>query len=373
VAGPAFTLTVNGSNFDPAAQVQFNGSSRTTTFVSSTQLQAAITAGDIAQIGVASITVANPVTSGGVGGPASFMIGTSGGAGFATAIINTPANDLVYDSAHQAIYLSVPNSVASGNSISVLDLTSLSITGEQFAGSNPGVLAISDDNQFLYTGVNGTAAVQRFTLPALTPDIEYPLGANFFGPFFALDLQVAPGAPHTSAVTLGTPGSSPSALGGITIFDDATPRPTIAKGFGPGGGGGVLYDSLQWGADASTLLAANNEDSGDDFYTLTVDPSGVTLKQDFPSTLGGARRIHFDRASDLVYADDGFVVDPATGLHAGIFKATGLMVPDSSLNTAFFLNQSFGTGSVTIQAFDLTHFLPAAQSPFRTSTAMLAA
>lgn len=358
-ASPAFTLTVNGSNFDPAAQVQFNGSSRTTTFISSTQLQAAITAGDIAQIGVASITVANPVVTGGVSAPESLMIGSSGAAGFATAIINTPSNDLVYDRAHQAIYLSVPNSVASGNSISVLDLASLTISGEQFAGSNPHVLAISDDDQFLYTGVDGTAAVQRFTLPALTPDMQYPLGSNFFGPFFALDLQVAPGAPHTSAVTLGTPGSSPSALGGITIFDDASARPTIAKGFGPGGGGAVLYDSLQWGADANTLLAANNEDSGADFYTLTVDPTGVTLKQDFPSTFRGARRIHFDLGSNLVYADDGRVVDPATGLYAGIFQTTGVMVPDSSLNTAFFLTQPFGGGSVTIQAFDLIHFLPA--------------
>lgn len=355
-ASPAFTLTVNGTNFDPAAQVQFNGSVRTTTFISSTQLQAAISAGDIAQIGVASITVANPVASGGVGAPASFMIGSSGGAGFATAIINTPANDLVYDQAHQAIYLSVSNSVATGNSISVLDLASLSITGEQFAGSNPDVLAISDDDQFLYSGVDGTAAVQRFTLPSVTPDINYSLGSNFFGPFFALDLQVAPGSPHTSAVSLGA-NASPRALGGVAIFDDATARPTSAPGFSSGVG---LFDSLQWGADASTMFAANSDDTGFDFYTLAVDPTGVTLSKDFPSTFRSfANRIHFDRGSNLVYADEGHVVDPTTGLYAGIFQTAGLMVPDSSLNAAFFLTQPIGGSSVTIEAFDLTHFLPA--------------
>src|SRR5205807_10502293 len=36
----AFTLTLNGSNFVPATVVQVNGSDRTTTFVSSTQLTA---------------------------------------------------------------------------------------------------------------------------------------------------------------------------------------------------------------------------------------------------------------------------------------------------------------------------------------------
>jgi hypothetical protein len=102
---------------------------------------------------------------------------------------------------------------------------------------NPGS-AIVGDNSFTLT-VQGT----NFTNSSLTTDISYPLGSDFFGPFFALDLQVAPGAPHTSAVSRGIRGSSPSALGGIEIFDDATPRPVIAKGFGPGGGGGVIYDS----------------------------------------------------------------------------------------------------------------------------------
>jgi Domain of unknown function (DUF4082)/Galactose oxidase-like, Early set domain/IPT/TIG domain/Kelch motif len=58
--GPAFTLTVTGSNFASGATVRWNGSSRTTTFVGSTQLTAAIAAADIAAVGTAQVTVANP-------------------------------------------------------------------------------------------------------------------------------------------------------------------------------------------------------------------------------------------------------------------------------------------------------------------------
>ena len=48
VAGDAaFTLTVNGSGFLSSSTVQWNGSNRTTTFVNSTQLTAAILAADI--------------------------------------------------------------------------------------------------------------------------------------------------------------------------------------------------------------------------------------------------------------------------------------------------------------------------------------
>ena len=58
--GPAFTLTVNGSNFVSGSVVRWNGANRTTTFVSATQLTAAITAADIAPAGTASVTVQNP-------------------------------------------------------------------------------------------------------------------------------------------------------------------------------------------------------------------------------------------------------------------------------------------------------------------------
>jgi hypothetical protein len=58
--GLAFTLTVTGSNFASGATVRWNGSSRTTTFVSASQLTAAITAADIAVAGTAQVSVANP-------------------------------------------------------------------------------------------------------------------------------------------------------------------------------------------------------------------------------------------------------------------------------------------------------------------------
>ena len=72
--GPAFTLTVNGSNFVSGSVVQWNGTVRTTTFVSATQLTAAIPASDIAAAGTAQVTVANP--GGGTSNALTFTINT---------------------------------------------------------------------------------------------------------------------------------------------------------------------------------------------------------------------------------------------------------------------------------------------------------
>jgi hypothetical protein len=58
--GAAFTLTVTGSGFVSGSAVQWNGSARTTTFASATQISAAILASDVATAGTGLVVVANP-------------------------------------------------------------------------------------------------------------------------------------------------------------------------------------------------------------------------------------------------------------------------------------------------------------------------
>src|SRR3984893_9238241 len=63
---PAFTLTVNGSNFGSKAVVNWNGTAQTsnTTFISSNQLTVAIPASDVAMSGMVTLSATNPGTAG---------------------------------------------------------------------------------------------------------------------------------------------------------------------------------------------------------------------------------------------------------------------------------------------------------------------
>lgn len=66
VAGSgSFTLTVSGTNFNSNSVVRWNGSNRPTTLISSTQLQATISASDIASAGTRTVTVYNSGAGGG--------------------------------------------------------------------------------------------------------------------------------------------------------------------------------------------------------------------------------------------------------------------------------------------------------------------
>jgi glucose/arabinose dehydrogenase len=70
----ALTLTVNGAGFVQGSEVRVDGSARTTTFVSSTQLTAALPATDIANVGAKAITVVSPAPGGGTSSSLSFGV-----------------------------------------------------------------------------------------------------------------------------------------------------------------------------------------------------------------------------------------------------------------------------------------------------------
>ena len=79
--GAAFALTITGTNFVAASVVNFGGWPVATTFVSSTQLTAAIPAADIAATGTPAVTVTNPAPSG-TSKPINFSItGSTSGSG----------------------------------------------------------------------------------------------------------------------------------------------------------------------------------------------------------------------------------------------------------------------------------------------------
>jgi hypothetical protein len=103
VGSGKFTLTVNGTNFVASSEVQWNGTLRATTFVSTTKLTAQIFGTDVAVAGTANVTVVNPSPGGGTTTALTFTINqpvpaitsitpstaTMGGSGFSLQVVGT--------------------------------------------------------------------------------------------------------------------------------------------------------------------------------------------------------------------------------------------------------------------------------------------
>jgi YVTN family beta-propeller protein len=163
VEGPTFTLAVNGTGFASDSVVRWNGSNRTTYYVSALQLTASIPASDITVAGTADVTVFNPTPVGWESAPATFTINnplpsiislspnsnTAGTIGFVLTVNGTGFNA---NSVVKWGGIDRPTSLVSGH----LDAT---ITQEEIASA--GTVNVTVFNP---TPGGGTSNAQTFTI-----------------------------------------------------------------------------------------------------------------------------------------------------------------------------------------------------------------
>ena len=376
--GAGFNLAVTGEGFTSNSVVEWNANPLPTTFVSATELQAQVPSAIISNPGNSTISLQTP--NFGFSNGKSFLI--ESGAGFTFSEVPVQANDMVWDSQSQQIYLSVQ----SGNGVDANTITALNPgTGQlgisQNAVGEPYRLAVASDGSYLYAGINAAGLVQRFTLPGLGQDIQISLGSNTGsgGVLVPADIEVSPINPRTIAVLITSAQAYSSSVGagnngvaylqnpdyeGAAIYDDAAVRPTTL----PSVNSGVHYseiDSIQWSAD-STKIYGSNSNTHYDFYLLDVSTNGLSVAADYPGVFAlpigiPAGNIHYDSTTSTLYNDNGVAINPSTGAVTGNFGLDALMVPDGALNYAYFIYQNAMKQNVTdytIEAFNLTTFTP---------------
>jgi DNA-binding beta-propeller fold protein YncE len=156
----AFTLTVTGSQFVASSTINWNGQTRTTTYVSSTNLTASVNASDVASAGSAKVTVTNPAPGGGTSSslpltiskalPALstrtdwMYIGAKVDAGLEN--FSYPPY-LAYDAIRNQVFLSVPGS----NVVKVFD-TQTHAQKAEISIPSPYGIDISADGASVYVG-----------------------------------------------------------------------------------------------------------------------------------------------------------------------------------------------------------------------------
>jgi hypothetical protein len=263
------------------------------------------------------------------------------------------ATDLLWDAVNSHLLVALPpGSGSTSGSIAILDPVSGALSAPTSITGTPGVMAIAADSSYLYVGLRGSSSIQRYALPAMTPDITIPLPAGNGNATFARTIEVAPDDAHTIAVTLQDAAGSPM---GLVVFDDATAR---ANTFGFVNVTPVkVIDSAVWGATGAALFGTSTPVTGQaaELYGFTVTAAGVALITDQPGGPGG--REHF--AQNLLYLDSGAIVDPVSLTTSAAFvapKSNLLMTPDVTLTRAFFLNTATASSSfsgVQFESYDL--------------------
>lgn len=270
--------------------------------------------------------------------------------------VDVTANDIVYDKVSNKIYASISSANGSnGNSIGIVNLETFQLEKTVFMGSEPTVLAISDDGKYIYAGFDGASIVRRFDVPNQKADLQFSLGADsFLGSFYVEDIEVMPGKANTIAVSRRYKSVTPR-HGGVAIYDDNVMRPTTT----PGHSGSNVIEFTS----ANSLIGYNNESTEYGIRRLSVNNGGVSNVSLSGNVLSGFN-LNFSYFNNKMYSYDGKVVDVTTQPFViGQFpNVIGPVVYDENTDQACFASYDWN-GNISFKRFNAETFLLADNLP----------
>ena len=279
---------------------------------------------------------------------------------FKVSALKITTNDVIYNPVTGKIYVTIPSSSGSnGNSIGIVNPSSMVLEKTVFVGSEPTIMDISDNGQYIYVGFSGSSTVRRFNAITQTADIQFPLGSDSFsGPFYAYDITVMPGNPNAIAVSRIVNNST--GFYGVAIYDSGVARPTTTISTYPNNDSYVIRF-----INSSTLWGFNNHTTGYDFNKLTVDATGVKEGLNVGSLVNNfsVNDFVYDNNKTKVFFDYGSVVDLSysTPFTIGTFTgATGRVTYDNIKNLACYATNTdtYTTNSaITFKRYDPNTFL----------------
>jgi hypothetical protein len=276
--------------------------------------------------------------------------------------IQLATKDIAYDAVRNRIYASIP-----GNPGQVIIIDpATGTTGPSInVGNEPNKLAISHNAQFLYVGLDGEAAIRRIDLASFTPDLLIPLGLNPIaggcGPFIVGDIEVLPGFPHAVAVSKHHHHCTPR-FAELAIYDDAVQRPDVVQRVNVTGSSviAVISELVEFSSSSSTLYGFDG--SGLQLFIFPITSQGVSLPTMTNIPIGLIVR-DIKSSGNLIYTDNGYVIDPNARMVVGQFTGTpfgGAVVrPDATSNRIFFFPISAGCPApINLLAYDQTSRQP---------------
>lgn len=268
--------------------------------------------------------------------------------------VNIFNNDLIYVSSEDKIYVTTPSVGPNGNSLCVINPYTGNIEECFFIGSEPNKLAISDDDQYLYIGLNGAPEVVQFDLNTKEITLTFGLGSDpFFDQYFVEDMEVLPNQPNTIVVSRRNQGFSPKHEG-VAVYDSGVIRPNTSQGHT--GSNTIAFDEVSGG-----LFGYNNESTEFGFRVLTINTNGVTQGPVTSGLISGFGDV-IESQDNFIYSSKGEVVEIINGVPtlAGIYslpssnyRAAVEPAPDTSL--VYFVTDDF-LDNFNLDIFDKNTF-----------------
>jgi hypothetical protein len=236
-------------------------------------------------------------------------------------VLEATVNDLAFDPVSKRLYASVPSWVGPyGNSILPIDPAAGRAGKPVFVGSEPGVLALSDDGSTLWVSLAGALSIRRVALPALVPGLEFTVVSEYGNPFLVEDIEVQPGNPGVIAVSrYYQEGISPRHAG-VAVYEDGVLRRLATPGH-------IGANRIEFAGDPGRMIGIDNESSPPSFFRIRVDDDGASVI-DVSEDVAGGVGVELEFAGGRGYQTQGSVVDPSVPSIVGNYPALPGIVSD---------------------------------------------
>ena len=259
-------------------------------------------------------------------------------------------NALVYDSARNKYYASVPGSViGNGNSIATIDPVTAQVTYSAPVGSEPNALALAADASVLYVGIDGSGDVAKLALPSMAEQGRVKLISDmFFGQSRAETIAVSPADPTVAAVSMAWSGVSPRHAG-VALLRNLVMQPNRTQVHT--GSNLITFD-----ATGSTLYGQNTETTEFGLRRIQVLADGLVQDLVVPATTGfGTRGLAF--VGNRVVTGRALYDAPALTAAGLISRAGDCTAQRSGSLLLCFGAQDFNTGQAHLLIADPDTFV----------------
>lgn len=289
--------------------------------------------------------------------------------------IALPNDDLIYDATRRLIYASVPGFAgALGNSIVPIDPNSGDLGSATTIGTNPGKLAISRDDHYLYaaliTDVISDEKVRRLDLQSHNIDAEFgfrapssnPLLPPDLSPQFVTDMDVLPDDP-TAVVFARAHSLSGFQPGGLALYQNGAV--VVAKWFSD-------QTTVETTDDPLVFYGSNTQSAGGNgasqFLKWQIGLPGIFNDPYSPAYIAqgfvGGFACDVRWSGGFLFDCTGRVANPTSLLSIGTFDlfdslSRNVVLPDTAAHKAYFLSGlTSSSGSTwTLRVYDTDTFL----------------
>jgi len=264
-------------------------------------------------------------------------------------LANLMPNHILWDTGTARLYASIPSVAGSfGNSVAVINPATNAVESTIYAGSEPNALAVSDDSQYLYAGLDGAGSIARINLASHTLDSQYSLGNQVRqGPVRVQQIAIMPGAPHTYVAILRYKSDPSPNDAGTVVYDDGVGRPTKA-----------LWNDTMVFSDSPAILYGYGSQFTGNVQKMMIDSNGISVTGTVSRPMIGIpTRLQY--ISGTIYSSTGRAIIPATPALAGTFNVTSPrdMAIDGANGSAYFLADDRSTHNAALFQYDLSKFV----------------